>query len=239
MSANAFRMLASDAESHSTRHHRRITKIAHRTLLSYDAFQPKSRKAWREWLKKHHASSPGVWLVYAKKHTGIPSLSYNDAVEEALCYGWIDSLIHPIDEDLYKQMFTPRKPKSVWSAANKARVERLIAAGLMTAAGMTLIALAKKNGKWSAMDHAASLTMPPELQKAIDANAAAKKNWLAYSPGTRKGFLYRVAGAKRPETRAARIAQIVDIVARNVSRAELMERAGFRKKKAATKRAKT
>lgn len=113
-----------------------------------DAFQPKSRKAWREWLKKHHASSPGIWLVYAKKHTGIRSLSYNDAVEEALCYGWIDSLIHPIDEDLYKQMFTPRKPKSVWSAANKARVERLIAAGLMTAAGMALIALAKKNGNW-------------------------------------------------------------------------------------------
>jgi uncharacterized protein YdeI (YjbR/CyaY-like superfamily) len=200
--------------------------------LSSTSFQPKSRKAWGDWLKKHHASSPGVWLVYAKKHTRIPSLSYNDAVEEALCYGWIDSLIHPIDKDLYKQMFTPRKPTSVWSAANKARVERLIAAGLMTAAGMALITLAKKNNKWSAMDYAASLTMPPELQRAIDANAAARKNWLAYSPGMRKGFLHRVASAKRPETRAARIADIVDVVARNVSRAELMERAGFRKKSA-------
>jgi uncharacterized protein YdeI (YjbR/CyaY-like superfamily) len=212
--------------------------MARRTLLSYDAIQPKSRKAWREWLKKHHATSPGIWLIYAKKHTGIPSLSYNDAVEEALCYGWIDSLLHPIDGDLYKQVFTPRKPKSAWSAANKARVERLTAAGLMTAAGMALVALAKQTGTWSALDGAASLTMPPELQKAIDADAAARKHWPAYTPGMRKGFLYMVASAKRPETRAARIAEVVDIVARNLSRAELMERAGFRKKKAARKRAK-
>jgi uncharacterized protein YdeI (YjbR/CyaY-like superfamily) len=212
--------------------------MANRTLLSYGAVQPKSRQAWRDWLKKHHASTPGVWLVLAKKHTGIPSLSYNDAVEEALCYGWIDSLLHPIDENLYKQMFTPRKPKSRWSAANKARVERLIAAGLMTAAGMALVTLAKKNGTWSVMDQAASLTTPPELQKAIDANPAARKNWPVYSPGMRKGFLYMVADAKRPETRAARIARVVDIVAKKVSRAELMEQAGFRRKSAATKRVK-
>jgi uncharacterized protein YdeI (YjbR/CyaY-like superfamily) len=196
-------------------------------------FQPKSRKAWRDWLKKHHASEPGIWVVYAKKHTGLPSLSYNDAVEEALCYGWIDSLIHPIDGNLYKQMFTPRKARSVWSASNKARVERLVAAGLMTAAGMTLIAIAKKSGTWNALDHVAALTMPPELKKAIDANPAARKNWPAYSPSMRKAFLYRVASAKRPDTRAARIARIVDTVARKASRAELMERGGFRKKKPA------
>jgi uncharacterized protein YdeI (YjbR/CyaY-like superfamily) len=212
--------------------------MSSRTLRSYGAVQPESRKAWREWLKTHHTSSPGIWLVYAKKHSGIPSLSYNDAVEEALCYGWIDSLIHPIDEDRYKQLFTPRKPKSAWSAANKARVERLIASGLMTAAGMALVALARTNGKWSALDHVAALTVPPDLKRALDADAAARKNWPAYSPGMRKGFLYRVASAKRPETRAARIAQIVETVARNISRAELMARAGFRKKAPATKRAK-
>ena len=206
---------------------------------AYDAFQPKSRRAWREWLKKHHASSSGIWLVYAKKHTRIASLSYNDAVEEALCYGWIDSLIRSIDEDLFKQMFTPRKPKSAWSATNKARVERLIAAGLMAAPGMAAIALAKKNGLWSVWDAAASHTMPADLQKVLDANPAAKKNWLGYSPGMRKGFLYRVTGAKRPETRAAHIAAVVDIVARNVSRAELMERSGFKSKKAAPKARKT
>ena len=81
--------------------------------------QPKSRKAWRAWLAKNHASSSGIWLVYAKKHTGIPSLTYNDAVEEALCFGWIDSLLHPIDDSLYKQIFTPRKEKSAWSAVNQ------------------------------------------------------------------------------------------------------------------------
>ena len=198
--------------------------------FSFALFQPKSRKAWRDWLKKHHASSPGIWLVYAKRHTGIASLSYDDAVEEALCYGWIDSLVHPIDDDLYKQVFTPRKPKSVWSKANKARVKRLMAAGLMTAPGTAAVAQAKKNGKWNGLDEAASLAMPPDLLKAIAASAAARKNWLAYSPGMRKGFLYMVASAKRPETRAARIAQVVDTVARKVSRAELMERAGFRRK---------
>ena len=200
-------------------------------MLSYDVVRPGSRQAWRDWLKAHHASSPGVWLVYAKKHTGIPSLSYTDAVEEALCYGWIDSLIHPIDDALYKQVFTPRKPASRWSATNKARVERLTAAGLMTAAGMALVALAKKRGTWSAMDQAASLPMPPELQQAIDGNVAARKNWPSFSPGMRKGFVMMVTSAKRPETRTARIARIVEMVARRVSRAELMERAGFRKQK--------
>jgi len=98
--------------------------------------QPKSRKAWRAWLQKHHASSTGVWLVYAKKHTGLPSLTYNDAVEEALCFGWIDSLFNPIDDDFYKQVFTPRKRRSAWSAANRKRIERLVNAGLMTPAGL-------------------------------------------------------------------------------------------------------
>src|SRR5688572_13914949 len=98
--------------------------------------RPKSRKAWRAWLEKNHASTKGVWLVYAKKNSGIPSLTYNDAVEEALCFGWIDSKINPIDENYYMQVFTPRKPQSAWSALNKTRVDRLLAGGLMTAAGL-------------------------------------------------------------------------------------------------------
>src|SRR5215510_9334745 len=148
-------------------------------MATLSQFQPRSRAAWRAWLKKHHAKSPGVWLIYAKKHTGIPSLSYNDAVEEALCFGWIDSLLHPIDDSLYRQVFTPRKPKSAWSALNRKRAARLIEAGLMTAAGMTLITLAKKTGQWSVHKPSESLTIPAELKKALDANAAAKKNWPA------------------------------------------------------------
>jgi uncharacterized protein YdeI (YjbR/CyaY-like superfamily) len=179
--------------------------------------QPKSRAAWRAWLEKHHTESPGVWLVYAKKHTGIPSLTYNDAVEEALCFGWIDSLIHPIDDQLYRQVFTPRKTKSAWSALNRKRAARLIEAGLMTAAGLALIALAKKNGQWKAHEASETLTVPAELKNALDENRDAKKNWPTYTESQRKMFLYMVNGAKRPETRAKRVARVVEIVSSGVS----------------------
>ena len=185
--------------------------------------QPKSREAWRAWLEKNHASSSGIWLVYAKKHTGIPSLTYNDAVEEALCFGWIDSLLHPIDDSRYRQIFTPRKKTSRWSALNKKRVERLIAAGQMTAAGMKMIEHAKTAGHWDAHAKTDALTMPAELRKAVDGNAAAKKNWPTYTESQRKGFLRMVADAKTDETRATRIARVLDIVARRVSFAELLK----------------
>jgi uncharacterized protein YdeI (YjbR/CyaY-like superfamily) len=183
--------------------------------------QPRSRKAWRAWLQKHHATSSGVWLVIAKKHTGIPSLTYGEAVEEALCFGWIDSLMHPIDDKLYRQVFTPRKPKSAWSALNRARVEKMVAAGMMTAAGMAMITLAKKSGTWEALKHVEDLDAPPDLKKAMSASATAKKNWPDYSPGMKKMLLYRLNNAKRPETRAKRIAGIVEAVTRNASMADL------------------
>jgi uncharacterized protein YdeI (YjbR/CyaY-like superfamily) len=184
-------------------------------MVEYGRVQPKSRKAWRAWLQKHHASSSGVWLVFAKKHTGIPSLSYEDAVEEALCFGWIDSILKSIDDTYHMQVFTPRKPKSLWSAPNKERAARMIAAGQMTTAGAKAIELAKATGTWEALAHVEALTVPPELQKAIDADAAAKKNWAALTPGRRKMFLYWLNNAKRPETRARRINEIVDRLARN------------------------
>jgi uncharacterized protein YdeI (YjbR/CyaY-like superfamily) len=185
--------------------------------------QPKSRKAWRAWLEKNHASSSGIWLVYAKKHTGIPSLTYNDAVEEALCFGWIDSLIHPVDDSLYKQIFTPRKENSVWSAVNRNRVETLITNGLMTPAGMKLIALAKETGRWDARPHIEALTMPPELKKALNAHPAAKKNWPTYTASQQKGFLRMVDDAKTAETRARRVARVIDIVGRRVSFSDLVK----------------
>ena len=185
--------------------------------------QPKSRKAWRAWLEKNHASSPGLWLVYAKKHTGISSLSYADAVEEALCFGWIDSLLHPIDDSLYKQIFTPRKPASTWSALNKQRVEKLMAAGQVTAAGMTMIELAKTTGTWDSLAETEALTMPPELKKAIDGNTSARKNWPAYTASQQKGFLRMLHDAKTPETRAKRIARILDIVSKRITFAQLLK----------------
>jgi uncharacterized protein YdeI (YjbR/CyaY-like superfamily) len=200
--------------------------------------RPKSRKAWRKWLEKNHASSRGVWLVYAKKHTRLPSLTYNDAVEEALCFGWIDSKINPIDDAFYMQVFTPRKVKSGWSALNKGRVERLMTAGLMTAAGLEAVKAAKGSGTWNATKHVEELTIPPDLEKAIKANPDASRYWVSYSASRRKSVLYRLAGAKRPETRARYLREIIEHMAQNLSHAERMEMAGFRPKPKASRRAK-
>ena len=200
--------------------------------------RPKSRKAWRDWLKKNHASSSGVWLVYAKKHSARPSLTYNDAVEEALCFGWIDSKINPIDDDFYMQVFTPRKPKSLWSASNKTRFERLRAAGLMARAGLAAAEAAKDSGAWNATKHVEELAIPPDLRKAIKANADASRNWASYSASRRKSVLYRLAGAKRPETRARYLQAILENMARNLSSAERMKMAGFRPKPKSPRRAK-
>jgi uncharacterized protein YdeI (YjbR/CyaY-like superfamily) len=185
--------------------------------------QPRSRKAWRAWLKRHHASSAGIWLVYAKKHTGLPSLTYADAVEEALCFGWIDSLMHPMDESHYRQIFTPRKPSSAWSPLNKRRVEKLIAASQMTPAGLKMIELAKTNGKWDAHAETEALTMPPELRRAFDENANARKNWPTYTVSQQKAFLRMLHDAKTPETRAKRIARIIDIVSKRISFSQVLK----------------
>ena len=188
-------------------------------------FQPKSRDAWRRWLDRHHATSPGVWLVYAKKHTRIPSLSYSEAVEEALCVGWIDSLMKSIDDRFHMQMFTPRNPRSAWSALNRARVARLSKAGLMTAAGIAAVTLAKKSGRWKANAHVEALIIPPELKKAFEANPDAKKNWPSYSPSAQRSFLHMVNNAKRPETRERYARRVVDLVASGVSMTELRRQA--------------
>jgi uncharacterized protein YdeI (YjbR/CyaY-like superfamily) len=200
--------------------------------------RPKSRKAWRDWLEKHHATSTGVWLVYAKKHAGIPSLTYNDAVEEALCFGWIDSKINPLDDTFYMQVFTPRKRRSAWSPLNKARVERLLAAGLMRPAGIAVVNAAKESGIWDATRHVEELMIPPDLQKALKANPDANRYWVSYTASRRKGVLYRLAGARRPETRARYLHDIIENMARNLSHAERMERAGFRPKSKSSRRAK-
>ncbi|HEY6361103.1 MAG TPA: YdeI/OmpD-associated family protein [Vicinamibacterales bacterium] len=178
-------------------------------MPEYSHVQPKSRKAWRAWLERHHASSTGVWLVIAKKHSGLPTVTYNDAVEEALCFGWIDGLAHPVDETCYEQRFTPRKPKSRWAASNKARVEKMIAAGLMTGAGMKPIELAKKSGTWNALSHVETMTMPPDFKRALRATPGAQKGYDTYTPGVKKQCLSYINDAKRPETRAKRVALLV------------------------------
>jgi len=176
--------------------------------------QPGSRKEWRAWLETHHRTARGVWLVYAKKHTGIESLTWQEGVEEALCFGWIDSLRRKVDDTYFKQLYTPRKPTSSWSAINKATIERLIAAGLMTAAGLAAIEHAKTTGRWNAIDHVEALTVPDDFRRALAKDRAARAGFESLSPFGRKQFLYRLHSAKRPETRARRIAELLEAARR-------------------------
>ena len=185
----------------------------------YKTTHPKTRKAWRQWLEKNHATSPGIWLIYFKKETGKPRVSYDESVEEALCFGWIDSLPRKLDGERAMLKFTPRKPKSVWSQLNKTRVEKLIKEGLMREAGLTKIEQARKNGSWdilSASDQAAEKNHLPEaLEIAFAQNKKAKENFLQFSLSIRRQFLSWIDSAKRPETKDTRIKQTVLMAAAN------------------------
>jgi uncharacterized protein YdeI (YjbR/CyaY-like superfamily) len=160
-------------------------------------------------LKKHHATAPGVILVYAKKHTGLSSLDWDEAVEEALCFGWIDSKRWRLDADFFLQIFTPRKPKSRWSGLNKRRVAALVEAGRMMPAGHAAIEQAKKTGAWSALAHVDALVMPPDLKQAIAKTPGAAARFKALPPGRQKQFLYFMNDAKKEETRRKRIAYLL------------------------------
>lgn len=171
-----------------------------------EAYAP-DRAAWRVWLEENHAGTHGVWLVYYKKGSGQPSVSYDEAVEEALCFGWIDSLVNPIDEQRYKQVFTPRKPGSRWSRLNKQRVERLIAEGRMTPAGMEKINAARQDGSWTMLDAIEDLVRPDDLAEALAANPAAEAGYQALASSQKKIILAWLHDTKNPETRRQRIAQ--------------------------------
>ena len=174
------------------------------------------RAAWRAWLEKNHTRDQGVWLVSFKKATGKPRVEYADAVEEALCFGWIDSLVRTLDDDRAMQLFSPRKPRSAWSQSNKLRVEKLIDGGLMRPAGLAKIEQARRDGSWDMYAVAESLELPADLRAAFEAGPrGARSNWDGFSPSSRRAILWWVHSAKRPETRAQRIAQVVSEAARN------------------------
>jgi uncharacterized protein YdeI (YjbR/CyaY-like superfamily) len=194
-------------------------------MVDLKKVRPRSRAAWRAWLEKHHATSRGVWLVFAKKHTRIPSPSYEDAVEEAICFGWIDSLVRSIDDRFHMQVFTPRKEKSAWSATNKARLKRLTKAGVMAPAGLAAVAAARKSGSWNSYAAVDKMTVPPELQRALDAHPDARKNWPTYTASARRSFLHMINGAKRPETREKYVRRVIDLVSSKVSMTELRKEA--------------
>jgi uncharacterized protein YdeI (YjbR/CyaY-like superfamily) len=180
-----------------------------------EVVEAKDRAAWRRWLTRHRARDGGVWLVIHKKASRSGSLSYEDAVLEALCFGWIDSTANRLDDDTYKLWVAPRKPKGVWSAINKERVVRLIDAGLMQPAGLAAIEAAKGNGAWTALDRSDALVMPDDLAEALAANPDAARHFEAFPPSTKKQVYFWIENAKRPETRARRVAETATQAAEN------------------------
>ena len=172
-----------------------------------------NREDWRDWLAENHAVSPGIWLVYYKKHTGIERVAYADAVEEALCFGWIDSTVRRLDDQRFCQKFVPRRERSKWSGLNRTRAEKLIASGEMTAAGLATIEAARTSGAWDkALEDRVDRPVPPELKKALaeDENAAAAfRRW---TPTQRKYLVNWVAEAKKAETRERRAAKAVKML---------------------------
>jgi uncharacterized protein YdeI (YjbR/CyaY-like superfamily) len=173
----------------------------------------RTRRAWRAWLAANHDKSKGLWIAYYKKASGKTSVTYQEALEEALAYGWIDSTVHALDEERYAQRYTPRDERSGWSAANKARVARLEAAGLMAPPGLAKVAAAKRNGSWAKLDPidrvAAGAGVPAELRRALRADPEARRAFDGRPPSEKKLWAYWVMSAKKPETRARRVAETV------------------------------
>lgn len=176
----------------------------------------KDAGAWRAWLRRHHRDSPGVWLVLAKKGAEAPTgLRYDEALDEALCHGWIDGQVRAGDELTYRQRFTPRRPRSAWSRRNTGIAERLEADGRMQPAGRAQVEQAKADGRWdAAYAGAASIEVPAELEQALRANPEAGRAFEQLSGQNRYAILYRIAAAKRADTRARRIEQFVAMLAR-------------------------
>lgn len=168
-----------------------------------------SRAELRAWLTANADTSPSIWLVTYRPGSGKPAPSYQDVIEEALCFGWIDSTIRRRDEESSMLLLSSRKPDSTWSAVNKRRLEHLIPSGMMTERGMRAIEVAKANGSWSILDPVERLEVPDDLAAALDAHPAARQFFDAMPPGVRKQHLWFVISAKRPATRAARIEKVV------------------------------
>ncbi len=179
-----------------------------------ETFCPTNRQQWRQWLQENHNKRQSVWLVYYKKKTGKSSLIWSEAVDEALCFGWIDSKAVTIDELSFKQFFCPRKPKSVWSKINKEKVKRLTEEGLMTPAGERCIDIAKQNGYWSILDVVEELIIPDDLMKELEVRPGAKEFFISLSPSVKKMALYKIAIVKRSETRQKRVVEIAEQAAR-------------------------
>jgi uncharacterized protein YdeI (YjbR/CyaY-like superfamily) len=181
-----------------------------------ETYCPKSRKDWRRWLEKNHQSKQGVWLVYYKTSTKIPSLTWSEAVDEPLCYGWIDSTKKTIDDERYMQYFSKRNPNSTWSKINKEKVSRLIDNDLMTQAGFDIIQTAKQNGRWDTMLDIEELIIPEDLKIELNKNKSSMEFFQSQSRSIKIAMLHWVVTAKRIETRKKRIDEIALLAAKGL-----------------------
>jgi uncharacterized protein YdeI (YjbR/CyaY-like superfamily) len=181
-----------------------------------NSVQLKSRAEWRKWLKKNHTQKEGVWVITFKKASGRPHVPYEAIVEEALCFGWIDSKGNKLDEERSMLWCAPRKAKSHWSRPNKIRVEKLLAAGSIEPAGLAKIEAARKDGTWTALDPVEALEIPQDLQAALNSNHEANKYFTAFPRSAKRAILEWILNAKKSETRAKRIAETVEFAAKNL-----------------------
>lgn len=176
-----------------------------------ETFCPTSRQEWRQWLIENHEKTQSVWLVQHKKKSNKPSISWSESVDEALCFGWIDSVRKTVNADTYIQFFSKRKPKGTWSKINKDKIIQLIDAGLMAKAGFESIEKAKQNGSWTILDEVEEFIIPNDLEKAFLAKPGSKDYFLSLSKSVRKLYLQKLIFAKRLETRQIRIVEIVEL----------------------------
>lgn len=179
-------------------------------------YYPAGRKQWRNWLQKNHTKANHVWLILYKKESNKPTITYAEVVEEALCFGWIDSKPNKRDDESYFLFIAPRKPKSVWSALNKTRIEKLLKENKITAAGLEKIEAAKKDGSWFALDKVDAMEMPAALKKAFAKNKTALKNFEAFPASVKKAIYQWMQTAKTEATLNKRIEETVILAAQNI-----------------------
>lgn len=181
-----------------------------------NSVHPHTRDEWRAWLEQNYTRTEGIWLITYKKATGKPRVEYDESVEEALCFGWIDSKGNKLDDDRSMLWFAPRKPGSNWSASNKGRVERMITAGLMKPAGLAKIEAAKSDGSWNVLDSVEALEIPPDLEAALGVYSEAGQNFDAFPRSVKRAILEWIVNAKMPETRAKRVEETARLAQDNI-----------------------
>ena len=175
----------------------------------------KDQSVWHDWLKQNHGRDDGVWLKFAKKGSGETTVTYAEALDEALCFGWIDAIVNALDEKFYLQKFTPRRKRSVWSRINTEKAEKLIAEGRMQPSGMAQIEAAKADGRWEqAYESPSNMKVHEDFKAALDKNVKAKQFFEQLSQSNKYAIYWRVQTAKKPETRERRIKQLVAMLAR-------------------------